>query len=495
MIQISEKTIDVVKPLVGHYKNKTILVTGASGMIGQNVTSLLLAMNDRLGAGMKIIIHGRDYNKVDELYGNLKDREDVLIVISDIKTIDVVQHIDYIIHTAGVTGGSKQHLDFPMRTISTALEGTKRILDIAKYDDAATVFLSSLEVYGNTGMNASDINENDGGYVDCTSPRSSYPESKRMCECMYSAYAKQYGVRAFSARLTATFGYGVSLSDKRVFAQFAKSISEKNDIVLKSTGETVRDYCDAEDAATAFLFIMANGKPGEAYNVANMETTISIKDMAQRFIDLNPEAGARLTFDLSEDATKLGYNGIMRNVVNSQKLMDIGWKPIFGLDDMINKLMTTYKQKKTMDKKYKRGFTVGTFDMFHRGHLNLFRQAKEYCDYLIVGIHSDEWVMHCKNRPTIIPYEDRADIVASIKYVDEVVKNETRSKMEAWEKLHFDVAFIGDDWKGTDVWNKIEAELKAVGCDTIYIPYTNGISTTQLREKIKNTSTNKEENK
>ena len=102
---------------------------------------------------------------------------------------------------------------------------------------------------------------------------------------------------------------------------------------------------------------------------------------------------------------------------------------------------------------YKRGFTVGTFDMFHIGHLNLVRQAKEYCDYLIVGVHSDEWVMCCKNRPTVISYEDRAEIVGAIRYVNEVVKNETHSKMEAWKKYHFDVAFIGDDWKGTEVWN------------------------------------------
>lgn len=144
-------------------------------------------------------------------------------------------------------------------------------------------------------------------------------------------------------------------------------------------------------------------------------------------------------------------------------------------------------------KKYKKGFTVGTFDMFHVGHLNLFRQAKEYCDYLIVGVHSDEWVMHCKSRPTVIPYEDRAEIVGAIRYVDEVVKNETRSKTEAWEKFHFDVAFIGDDWKGTEVWNKIEQELNKVGCDVIYIPYTKGISTTELRQKLSGSSAEKKE--
>lgn len=145
--------------------------------------------------------------------------------------------------------------------------------------------------------------------------------------------------------------------------------------------------------------------------------------------------------------------------------------------------------------KYKKGFTVGTFDMFHVGHLNLVRQAKEYCEYLIVGIHSDEWVVQCKNRPTVITYEDRADIVGSVCYVDEVVKNETRSKLEAWEKYHFDVAFIGDDWKDTEVWNRIEEELKQVGCDVIYIPYTQGISTTQIREKLKDTDTQKTEKK
>ncbi len=145
-----------------------------------------------------------------------------------------------------------------------------------------------------------------------------------------------------------------------------------------------------------------------------------------------------------------------------------------------------------MAKKYKIGYTVGTFDMFHIGHLNLFRQAKEYCDYLIVGVHSDEWVMHCKNRSTVIPYEDRSEIVGAIRYVDEVVKNESRSKLEALEKYHFDVAFIGDDWKGTEVWNKIEAELKEHGCDTIYVPYTKGISTTQIRQKLGDSSEKKE---
>lgn len=130
------------------------------------------------------------------------------------------------------------------------------------------------------------------------------------------------------------------------------------------------------------------------------------------------------------------------------------------------------------------GFTVGTFDLFHIGHLNLFKQAKEHCDYLIVGVNTDEWVLKCKNRPTVISYDDRAAIIAGCRYVDEVVPNDTKSKLELWNKYHFDIAFIGDDWKGTPVWDKIEAELKTVGCKTIYIPYTSGISTTEIRQKL-----------
>lgn len=342
-MMVSAKTISNVRPLVEFYQGGSCLVTGATGMLGQNVIALLLAMNDSLNANISIIAHCRNLDKAQLVFADYSEREDLSFICSDITELVTDKHVDFIIHTASVTGGSKQHLDYPMRTISTALEGAKRVLDLALQNNASVVFLSSLEVYGYTGMNSRDIKETDGGYIDCTNVRSSYSESKRMCECMFASYAKQYGLRAFIARLTATFGYGVSKTDKRVFAQFAQSIIKNEDIILKSRGESVRNYCDAEDAAAALLYIMAKGKTGEAYNVANMETEISIKDMAQKFIELFPESGGELVFDLSEDATKLGYNAEMRNVVNSQKLMDLGWKPVFGMNDMILRLVNSLK--------------------------------------------------------------------------------------------------------------------------------------------------------
>ncbi len=132
-------------------------------------------------------------------------------------------------------------------------------------------------------------------------------------------------------------------------------------------------------------------------------------------------------------------------------------------------------------KKYKVGFTDGVYDLFHVGHLNMIRQAKTLCDYLIVGVHSDEIVEGYKHRKPIISEKDRCEIVGAIKEVDRAVINETRDKMELWKLYHFDVVFIGDDWKGTERWNNFEKVLKTVGVSVEYIPYTHGISTTEIR--------------
>lgn len=133
-------------------------------------------------------------------------------------------------------------------------------------------------------------------------------------------------------------------------------------------------------------------------------------------------------------------------------------------------------------KKYKIGFTQGTFDTLHYGHINLLKKAKEYCDYLIVGVNSDELVKRYKNTETIIKTFDRVNIVEAIKYVDKVVVTETLDKNIHLKNLSYNVIFIGDDWKGSERWNKTEEELKKVSVDVIYIPYTKSISTSKIKE-------------
>lgn len=322
----------------------SIMITGATGMIGQNLVRYIYDLNRNDHADITVIAHGRSETKMEALYGTHKNDTNFKTHICNISELTYAEDVDYIIHAAGVTGDSRQHLEFPMNTLSTTIDGTRRVLELMLEKKCrGAVFLSSLEVYGYTGNLKTDIKETDGGYIDTMNPRSSYKEGKRISECLFTAYAKQYGVRTMVARLTASFGAGASLTDNRVFAQFARSILSGKDIVLKSTGETVRNYCDALDVASALLTILAVGESGEAYNVANMDTEISIKDLAETFIDLYPSAGSKLVFDLSEDASKFGYNPVMRSVLDSEKLMCLGWRPEYDIRAMIKHLVQSMK--------------------------------------------------------------------------------------------------------------------------------------------------------
>lgn len=130
------------------------------------------------------------------------------------------------------------------------------------------------------------------------------------------------------------------------------------------------------------------------------------------------------------------------------------------------------------------GYTTGVFDMFHIGHLNILRRAKEQCDYLIVGVSTDELVEHDKHKTPIIPFENRCDIVGAIKYVDKVVPQVDKNKFGAWQKLHFNKMFVGSDWQGTPQWKEFENQFKPYGVEIVYLSHTDGISSTLLRERI-----------
>lgn len=130
------------------------------------------------------------------------------------------------------------------------------------------------------------------------------------------------------------------------------------------------------------------------------------------------------------------------------------------------------------------GYTTGVYDMFHIGHLNILKRAKEQCDYLIVGVSTDELVQHDKNKTPIIPFADRCAIVESIKYVDQVVTQENKNKYEAWEKYHFNKMFVGSDWKGTPQWGGYEKQFSPLGVEIVYLDHTDGISSTILRDRL-----------
>lgn len=135
-------------------------------------------------------------------------------------------------------------------------------------------------------------------------------------------------------------------------------------------------------------------------------------------------------------------------------------------------------------KQYKIGYTTGAFDLFHVGHLNILKKAKEQCDFLIVGVSTDELIMEYKNKQPVISHFDRMEIVSGIKYVDKVIPQINRDKFLAWEQLNFDVMFVGDDWKGSVLFDEVEKKFNQVGVEIVYFPYTHGVSSTIVKEKI-----------
>lgn len=131
------------------------------------------------------------------------------------------------------------------------------------------------------------------------------------------------------------------------------------------------------------------------------------------------------------------------------------------------------------------GYTTGVYDLFHIGHLNVIRKAKEQCDYLIVGVSTDELVQKEKNKTPVIPFKERCEIIKALKFVDQVVPQINKNKVQAWEKFQFDKMFVGSDWEGTPTWNMIEEQFTPLGVEIIYLPHTDGVSSTILSEKIR----------
>jgi glycerol-3-phosphate cytidylyltransferase len=142
-------------------------------------------------------------------------------------------------------------------------------------------------------------------------------------------------------------------------------------------------------------------------------------------------------------------------------------------------------EKVMQPKPFKVGYTTGVFDLFHVGHLNILKRAKEMCEYLIVGVSTDELVGEYKNKQPVIPFHERMEIVEGVKYVDMVVPQTSRDKVSAWEELQFNVMFVGDDWKGSPLFNQVEKRFIEVGVTIVYFPYTQGVSSTLVKEKIK----------
>lgn len=309
-------------------RGKTVLITGATGLIGFNLIHALDYASEKLGLGLRVLAVVRDIDKARRML------PEVSFIVSDVESLEAGRidgPIDYVVHGASPTA-SRYFVEHPAETIATALEGTANVLRLAREKNVSgLVYLSSMEAYGHVGEERL-LSESDLGFVDPLKPRSSYPESKRMCEAMCAAYAHEYGLPAKIVRLALTFGPGVSYDDNRICEECIRCVIEKRDIVLRTTGSKKCCYIYTADAVSAILAVLLNGEAGHAYNAANPATYCSVREMAEM---VSREVSGGITgvrLDLSLDSSMYPAPGYLK--LDTSALEALGWRPSLNLRDM-----------------------------------------------------------------------------------------------------------------------------------------------------------------
>lgn len=317
-------------------RGSSFLVTGATGLIGSTLIRCILSLD----SNVKITCPVRNIEKALNMFkckeGQLEFVECDLVAF--LSNLDGQKHYDYIVHCASPTAGVYM-TEHPVETYTLATDSTRAILDYARiYGIKSFVYVSSLEYYGQI-LTEAVITEDMQGYVDNTDPRSSYPLGKRAAEYLCVAYAREHGVPVKIARLTQTFGAGVASDDNRVFAQFARSVITGTDIVLHTSGESAKPYCYTTDCISAIFYILLKGQKGEAYNVANPDTYISIREMAEFLrAQFNPKIDVRI-----EMHPEMGYAPVTKLRLSADKLQALGWKPKCDLKEMYKRYIESMR--------------------------------------------------------------------------------------------------------------------------------------------------------
>lgn len=341
-----QSSVNQIEPIVKDLEGSRVLITGATGLLGSLAVRVLLAANEQFDLNMAVIAMGRNSSKLISLFG--PETNSLLFAQGNIRdALHVNGIVTHIIHGASATS-SRYFVEHPAETIATAIDGTRNILNLAREKNiAGMVYLSSLEVYGNMGAHDDAIKECESGHIDPLSVRSSYSESKRLCETLCAAYAKEFLVPVKVARLSQTFGAGVDYEDGRVFAEFMRCAMEGRDITLHSRGATVRTYCYTADAIAAILYILVRGNIGEAYNVSNEDTAISILDMAKLVASDITDGDISVLIDIPENVEAFGYNPEMIVKLDCEKIRSLGWRASTNLTTMFNRMIAHIRETRS----------------------------------------------------------------------------------------------------------------------------------------------------
>ncbi len=319
-------------------KQSSVFVTGATGLIGSQILLFLDYLNRTENYSMKLFGLIRNVEKTKKVFN--KCFKSITFITGDILNLPEIPYkIDYIIHGASVTS-SLDFVNKPVETIDISVNGTLNILRFAQLKAVKSmVYLSSMEVFGITSSEKKSVSENEYGYIDILSCRSSYSESKRLCECLCHSYAKEFLLPVKIVRLTQTLGAGIDYNDTRVAAQFARSVIEKHDIVLKTHGITKRPVIYVSDAISAIFTVLLKGCDGQSYTAANEDTFFTIRETAEMIVSKIANNKINLVFDIKDIPEAYAPNLNLNLNLNTTLLQSLGWMPKVGLEEAYRRMI------------------------------------------------------------------------------------------------------------------------------------------------------------
>jgi len=324
-------------------RDSTVLVTGATGLIGGALVRALASANAEYNLNLRLIGHGRNRDKGEAIAQEF----DLEFFGGDIRRpsliADVTDRLDYIFHCAAITKSSDM-VAKPAEVITTMVDGTRNMLELSRKKLCRSfVYLSSMEIYGR--IEKRELNERDVGWLDLSNPRSSYPESKRFCETLCVEQAAQRGFPVKIARLALTFGAGApnDENDMRVANQFARKALANEDIELHTMGNSIANCCYISDAVRGLLTVLLKGKNGEAYNVVNTSASATIREMAELVADEVCGGRIKVVVNVPEDIQKRGYAPDVGYTLNADKLKALGWVPKYGLGEMYKRMLADWQ--------------------------------------------------------------------------------------------------------------------------------------------------------
>lgn len=316
---------------------KSILITGATGLVGSYITDILCLWNSLQDNKIKKIhIYGcsRKIQNLKRRFNGCYEKEYLHFIEQNFtESIHFENKVDYIIHAASNAYPAAFNQD-PVGTILTNINGTSNLLSYAyKKNVKRMLFVSTGEIYGEVVTDTDAFDEEYSGYIDILNPRSCYPMAKRTAETLCMSYIKQFGLDVVVARLCHTYGPNVTESDNRATVQFMNNAVNGEKIVLKSAGNQLRSYCYIADCASAILSILTAGEKGQAYNIADSKTQVTIAGFAQTLAAI---AHTEVLFELPDDETKKQFTPISKAVLEPHKLEMLGWSPKFDIEKGIS---------------------------------------------------------------------------------------------------------------------------------------------------------------